>query len=194
MAATERRVLIVEEVPAYSTISITREERQEILHNVTEKIEFQSQKDDLSQVNPWLQHLHDTLRRQGSTIDLHRKEHSQLNMIAKRRMRSEELIERLKRGRPECRWCDGSARYQIHLDKSDPELICGECMMVLTTPHAYRLLQEIDPTVAPATEIMINDSAVFPPRSKKQTFLSSFADSDPEIPKPDESDQLMWTT
>ncbi|NHN60041.1 MULTISPECIES: hypothetical protein [Halorussus] len=194
MAATERRVLIVEEIEAFSTISITWEERQEILHDIDDKIEFQSQSDDISQVSPWLQHLRNTLHRQSLTINLERREHSQLKEIAKRWMRSEELIERLKRGRPECRWCDGSARYQIHLDESDPELICGECMMVLTTPHAYRLLQEIDPTVAPATEIMINDSAVLPPRSKKQTFLSSFADSDPEIPKPDESDQLMWTT
>lgn len=194
MAATERRVLIVEEIEAFSTISITWEERQEILHDIDDKIEFQSQSDDISQVSPWLQHLRNTLHRQSLTINLERREHSQLKEIAKRWMRSEKLMEQLKRGRSECRWCDEPARYQIHLDDSDPVLVCGECMTVLTTSHAYRLLQETDPTVAPATEIMINDSAVFPPRNKKQTLLSNFADSDQQTPTSDESDQQMWTS
>lgn len=179
MVASDRRVVIVEEIRSYSTISFTRQEQAEMLREVKHRIECQSRESGESQSDTWLYHLRNTLERQDSTIRLDRREHSRLKSIVKQRVKSENITERLKDAEPECRWCNHSARYQIQIDESDYVLVCPDCLGGLETAHAYRVLQEIDPTVTPVTKIFFNESSLFSPDDLKQTVLSSFTDSHP---------------
>lgn len=194
MGAADRRVVIVEDIRSYSTITFTSQERAEVLREVKHMVGYQSRESRESQSDTWLHHLRNTLEWQGSIIEMDRREHSRLECLVKERVKSESIIERLKDAEPKCRWCNHSARYQLQIDGADPVLACQDCVVVLDTPHAYRLLQEIDPTVAPATEIVINDSAVIFPTNLKQTFLSNFTDPDSQPPSHNKDNQSTRTS
>lgn len=178
MAATERKVVIVENIRSFSVVPLGRNERKRVLQRVNKRIQAQRDNEEKSQVDPWWLHLRDSLRRGRLTVELDRREHTRLQSIVERIPDSESMLERLREAQPGCRWCEDTAMVQLRLGDSDPVLICGNCIIVVETSHGYRLLQDIDPTIAPATKITINDSDVLYSSNRKQTFLSSYTGAD----------------
>lgn len=178
MGETNRRVLFVKPLEPFCAFSMSRDERNTLLRHVDRVID--NQRTDVYSIlrAPGARILRPVIEQSYTTLILDQSNHSRLSTILIRVMDSEDLLERFREATPECYWCGDSPNQQIRFHDSDLVLVCSECFETIDSSNSHHLLQDLDPTITPSTEITCLDTSSHRGTDEQQASLLQFTTSD----------------
>jgi len=178
MSDTDHRVILVESIQPYCTFSISQDERDTLLQNVTREMDKQRSDPTRDSVATWLQNLRPVIEKPVSILQLDMSDHSNLSTLLTQVMDSEDLLDRFRAATPECYWCGDSADRQIDVHDYYLVLVCTECLETIDSPEGQHLLQDLDPTITPSTTIDCLDASTHQGTNEQQSTLLQFTTSE----------------